>query len=127
MTVSCYGRRIGIRANQPEVLERLPEYLPPGWKPARTLVVDALYSLRVGGEGPRAGLRHYHLLYSGGVRLVRTLDLREALEGLESDLHNYVAVAARKRVFVHAGVVGWKGRAVLIPGRSFCGKTTLVA
>jgi len=77
--------------------------------------------------GPRPGLRHYHLLYSGAARLVRTLDLSEALEGLEADLHNYVAVAARKRVFVHAGVVGWKGRALLIPGRSFSGKTTLVA
>jgi hypothetical protein len=30
-------------------------------------------------------------------------------------------------VFVHAGVVGWKGRAVMIPATSFKGKTTLVA
>lgn len=29
-------------------------------------------------------------------------------------------------MFVHAGVVGWRGQAVLIPGRSFSGKTTLV-
>src|ERR671929_229610 len=27
----------------------------------------------------------------------------------------------------HAGVVGWQGRAILIPGRSFSGKSTLVA
>ena len=31
------------------------------------------------------------------------------------------------RVFVHAGVVGWKDRAILIPGKSFVGKTSLVA
>jgi hypothetical protein len=30
-------------------------------------------------------------------------------------------------VFVHAGVVGWKGKAIVIPGRSFTGKSTLVA
>jgi hypothetical protein len=30
-------------------------------------------------------------------------------------------------VFVHAGVVGWRGKAILIPGRSHTGKTTLVA
>jgi len=31
------------------------------------------------------------------------------------------------RVFVHAGVVGWKGQAIVIPGRSYSGKSTLVA
>lgn len=38
-----------------------------------------------------------------------------------------VASRAKDRVFVHAGVVGWKGRAVVIPSRSNTGKTTLVA
>jgi hypothetical protein len=28
---------------------------------------------------------------------------------------------------VHAGVVGWRGSAIVIPGKSFSGKTTLVA
>ena len=28
---------------------------------------------------------------------------------------------------VHAGVVGWRGRAIVIPGRGLSGKTTLVA
>ena len=27
----------------------------------------------------------------------------------------------------HAGVVGWRGRAIVIPGRSHAGKSTLVA
>ncbi|HEX8149747.1 MAG TPA: hypothetical protein VF591_21385 [Pyrinomonadaceae bacterium] len=48
-------------------------------------------------------------------------------ERFESDLQLYVAERAPRRVFVHAGVVGWKGRAVVIPGRSLSGKTTLVA
>jgi len=34
---------------------------------------------------------------------------------------------APERVFVHAGVVGYRGVAILLPGRSFSGKTTLVA
>jgi hypothetical protein len=38
-----------------------------------------------------------------------------------------VAEFAKSRVFVHAGVVGWKGNAIVIPARSFQGKTTLVA
>ena len=38
-----------------------------------------------------------------------------------------MAAETRERVFVHAGVVGWKGHAIVIPGRSRSGKTTLVA
>src|SRR5262249_6714881 len=37
-----------------------------------------------------------------------------------------VAVKARHRLFVHAGVVGWRGRAIMVPGRSMTGKTVLV-
>ena len=37
-----------------------------------------------------------------------------------------VAEYARDSVFIHAGVVGWKGKAIIIPANSFAGKTTLV-
>jgi serine kinase of HPr protein (carbohydrate metabolism regulator) len=43
---------------------------------------------------------------------------------LESDVHLRVAAASRKYVFVHAGVVALRGRAIVIPGRSFAGKST---
>jgi hypothetical protein len=49
------------------------------------------------------------------------------IETFETDLQLYVAEAARRRIFVHAGVVGWRGRALIIPGKSFSGKSTLVA
>jgi len=39
----------------------------------------------------------------------------------------YVAEMARRRVFVHAGAVGWLGKAIVVPGRSFSGKSSLVA
>jgi hypothetical protein len=31
------------------------------------------------------------------------------------------------RVFMHAGAVGWRGRAIVLPGQSFQGKSTLTA
>lgn len=34
---------------------------------------------------------------------------------------------ASDRVFVHAGVVGWNGKAILLPADSFKGKSTMVA
>lgn len=39
----------------------------------------------------------------------------------------HVANHAPDRVFLHAGVVGWQGCALVLPGSSFAGKTTLVA
>jgi hypothetical protein len=42
-------------------------------------------------------------------------------------VHKLVSVHARDVVFIHAGVVGWQDRVVIVPGRSHTGKTTLVA
>src|SRR5439155_577333 len=66
-------------------------------------------------------------VYANAARVARARDLNEALLLLESDLQLYVAERARGRVFVHAGVVGWNGRAIVMPGRSMSGKSTLVA
>jgi hypothetical protein len=89
--------------------------------------VDQLYSLRLGGEGTRPGLRRFHVLYEGSARIARTLALDEALDRLEEGVRLSVASRARQRLFVHAGVVARGGRAVLIPGHSRSGKSTLVA
>jgi hypothetical protein len=118
--------RVGVRVNDASALAGLEARFPPGWKTASSSVVERLYSLRVGRAGSRPGLRHYHMLYEGAGRLARSLNLEDVLETFESDLHLHVAELARRRVFVHAGVVGWRGKAILIPGRSFSGKTTLV-
>jgi len=56
----------------------------------------------------------------------RGLSHGQALDVLESELQLSVARLARPEVFVHAGVVAVDGRAILIPGRSGAGKTTLV-
>jgi len=122
-----YGVRIGVRVNKPGALDLVLNYLPPGWKPASSPVVERLYSLIVGGDGPRPNVRRFNLLYAGIVRMAKSVDLAQILESLESDVQFHVAQVARRKVFVHAGVVGWQGRAILIPGRSFSGKSTLVA
>lgn len=38
-----------------------------------------------------------------------------------------IAKYAESKIFIHAGVVGWKDKAIIIPAESFKGKTTLVA
>lgn len=44
-----------------------------------------------------------------------------------SHLRVKVAEYAESKVFLHAGVVGWKKQAIIIPANSFKGKTTLVS
>jgi hypothetical protein len=125
--LTSYGVRVGIRADRPEALQALAEYLPPGWKPSHSPEVERLYSVRVAGAARRPGFRQFHLAYVGSARLARTPDFEEAGRLVEADLHLYVAERARRRIFVHAGVVGWRGQAIVLPGRSFTGKTTLVS
>jgi hypothetical protein len=120
---------VGVRVNNPEALPLVQDYFPPGWKPSSSTIVERLYSFVYsgGGEAQPRGVRRFNLLYRDIGRLVRTRNLEEALEMFESDLQMHVATEAPRRVFVHAGVVGWKGQAILVPGRSRSGKTTLIA
>jgi hypothetical protein len=122
-----FGRRVGIRVNDPAVMDRLPEVLPPGWKPASSPVVDFVYSLRVSSNPASARIRNYNLLYGGSGRLVRTMDREEVFATLKQSLELLMAHWARGRVFVHAGVVGWRERAIVLPGEACGDKTDLVA
>jgi hypothetical protein len=118
--------RLGIRINSRDVIDRVSDRLPPGWRRSTQSRVDILYSLVVGSNGDDARVRRFNLLYVGSGRIARTMELTEALTVLESDLHMRVSLFARNRLFVHAGVVGWRGRAIVIPGRSETGKSSLV-
>jgi hypothetical protein len=119
-----YGHRIGIRVSEPGALKRALACLPPGWKAAARPKVDCMYSLMVGGS--RAKVRRFNLLYRGAERIARSHDLGSVYETLEEDLKLHVAASAPSRVFLHAGVVGWRGKAIVLPGRTYAGKSTLV-
>ena len=126
-SLKSYGVRIGIRSNDPAALASACQHLPSEWEPVSSPVVDRIYSIRIGSKDSRANGRRLNLLYGDEVRLARTADLNGVFETFESDLRLFVAELATHRVFVHAGVVGWKGQAIVIPGRSYSGKSTLVA
>jgi hypothetical protein len=121
LAVGTHGLRIALRATTRAALEALCARLPPGWRPIRTRTVDRIYSL----VAPRR--RGFRALYADTDRIGRSRRLRSILDSFEASLQIYVAEQARRGVFVHAGVVGWKGRALVLPGRSNAGKTTLVA
>ncbi|HUS12055.1 MAG TPA: hypothetical protein VMZ30_16440, partial [Pyrinomonadaceae bacterium] len=126
-SLKSYGVRIGIRSNDPAALDRVCRHLPSEWTNVTSPVVDRVYSILIGAGGSRVNARRLNLLYGDHERLARSFDLDLLFETFESDLRLFVAELATHRVFVHAGVVGWKGQAIVIPGRSYSGKSTLVA
>jgi len=119
LSLISYGLRIGVRAQKGEMLEHLRDLLPPGCTTARSTSVDRLYSVCVEDRAV--------VVYADARRIARTPDQALALGLLESDLHLHVAQHAHDRIFVHAGAVAFNGRAIVIPGRSMTGKSTLVA
>lgn len=93
--------------------------MPPGASITAPGAVASVYSL-VAANGS-------YLLHADGRCIAERATLDEILDHLESTLHFHVAVAARARLFVHAGVVGWNGAAIVLPGRTHAGKSSLVA
>ena len=127
MSFNAYGVRVGLRVNNSAILTDLVARLPPGSKPASFKMVDHLYSLIGSGAKPDSKVRRLSLGYWNLLRFARARAFDDVLEAFESHVQLTVAEYAPRRVFVHAGVVGWNDRAILIPGLSHSGKTTLVA
>lgn len=121
LSVLAYGVRVGIRLNDPRLAELLMPRLPPTSKVEPFVEGGRAYSLLVDGDGARCSI------FVDETPLVERVVPEIALRALQTDLQLHVAEMSPEHVFVHAGVVGWQGRAIVLPGRSFCGKTTLVA
>jgi hypothetical protein len=121
----AHGLRFGLRSSDPAALDKLRAAIPLGWQAAPTGAVDVLYSLHVERDAS-VGRRSEHLLYCGSALLDRALDLEPLLVAFTRHAELLTAFRAHDCLFVHAGVVGWRGRAIVIPGRSMTGKTTLV-
>jgi hypothetical protein len=60
-----------------------------------------------------------------GTKRTAVLPLAPALTALQKEIHVCVAEHARDYAFVHAAVVVWKNLAMIFPGKSFAGKSTL--
>jgi hypothetical protein len=116
-----HGVFIELIAGEPHVLERAAARLPVGAQRAQAAFVDASYVL---SKHPSEAL---YALAVDGEHVSGPGSLSEALAMFESHVTLRVAERAPQHVFVHAGVVSWRGRGILFPGYSFSGKTTLVA
>jgi len=130
LTVVCHGLVAAVRPADGQVLELIGPLLAMGAAPHQHGNVHATYTWSHAMDD--AG----HQLHVVSMRcactphrrrVARVRDPREAADLLARDLEYRAALHARDRLFVHAAAVAWHGRAILVPGRSFSGKTTLAA
>ena len=115
----AYGVAFEVRVDDPRLGADACARFPPGWRATRR-PASVLFALVHDADSPGVAVR------MEGRLLLRGLTHAQALDVLESELQLAVARLARPEVFVHAGVVAVDGRAILVPGRSGAGKTTLV-
>jgi len=128
----AYGVRIGLRVDCRAVLDTLGQdaergHLPFGWHAVDDHAADTPVSVRYqlltsASHGVQASFR----VKVGEHLLADVRSVMEAAMAVAAHAEPWVAARAPNHLFVHAGVVGWQGRAIVIPGSSFAGKTTLV-
>jgi hypothetical protein len=121
-SVSAWGVRIDLKV-PPDLLDELPAPIVPGAEFVNRGPVDAVLSVRVNHSVEGSPLCE---IAENGMILGVETSLRGAAEAVESWAQLTVATVAEGLVFVHVGVVGWRNRAIVIPGRSLSGKSTLV-
>jgi hypothetical protein len=128
LSLVSYGVSVEIRVTEPAALVPVRLRLPPGWRPAKASGSGPRYSLVVGNQVAPSGLDRLNLLFRGNSLISAAYKLESVLGALESDLDLQVAkLAAPDRIFLHAGVVGWDGHAIVVVGRPQSGTSTLVA
>jgi hypothetical protein len=124
MSFKAFDVGIGISAADEAILEAfvpvLDDVFPNGFEEIGAEEIEYNFTIE-----KRHGNR-FNLSRNGELILE---DLQEAgfLGFMESYLRATIAEFAVSKVFLHAGVVGWKDKAIVIPANSFAGKTSLVA
>ena len=119
MSFEAFGVRLELTFDDPMLEPRIREILPPGWTPARSDPWSTPFALRE--TGPDS-----YQVTIGGSPAVEHASLEVALTLLDSQMRLSIAANATDWLFVHAGVVALNDRALLVPGATFTGKTTLV-
>ncbi len=120
----CYGVHIRIEGNDQAIVDEAERVTRKALLNDLRLVTsenfDTVFTFTVDPKGM------IYLAHDG--ETIEWGDVPEYFFGhFNSLIRVAVAEGAADRLFIHAGAVGWKGKAIILPGTSFAGKSTLVA
>lgn len=114
-TFESFGVIARLETDDPDLHDAAETVLPPGWR-----AVD-------GEPTVRFGVSTDGVITVADIPVDRCPNRETSLLKLASTVRYHVATEAPTHTFVHAGVVDVEGCAIVIPGRSYSGKSTLVA
>lgn len=114
-TFESFGLVTQLVSDDPGLLKAAQVTLPPGWRP-----ID-------GEPSVRFGVWTDGVITVDGARVDRAADRTGSFVKLSAIVRHHLATHAPGFTFVHAGVVDAGGCGMVIPGRSYTGKSTLVA
>jgi len=122
ISFQSFGVKIGVQTDSGDLLfeveGELDKINPGGFEIIDDSQAEHLYEIRQRKNKIIEITKNEELLWS----------LAENwLPFLQSQIRLTIAEYAESRVFLHAGAVGWKEQAIILPARSFSGKSTLVA
>jgi hypothetical protein len=120
LAFQAYGTEVRVCANAPEILGRIEPLLPPGWERCKPTPVQQRVGMLLEDDGT-------YSIYNGSTRVSQGHELELSLVVIDGQLRGWVALTSPDMTFVHAGAVALDGRAIVFPGHSFSGKTTLTA
>lgn len=111
--------RVRVSVGSADLLEHVIPLLPPHARPCPLETTSESFGLFAEPDG------RYRFERTDSP-VSKRLELPFALELMQAQLRIYVGMNTPARIFIHAGVVERDGSAIVIPGSSFSGKTTLV-
>lgn len=122
--IESFGVKIRINASKPAALEAILETLQGALGGRFRIIEKTETEFVFRYNWNRNGLDS---LYKGGEKILRGVPRQVVLDRLDSQVRITIAEFAAEKVFIHAGVVGWKDLALIVPASSYRGKTSLVA
>jgi hypothetical protein len=121
----AFGVPWAVQADDISAFHLLLDRMPPGAAPTSSRTMSRTYAFRT-LPPTLAESDVSFLLLVDGRPLIRSSDPSEIADAFEEDLKWLVADRSPRKVFLRAGVVGWRDRAILVPGGPRSGKSTLV-
>lgn len=125
ISFKSYGVIVAIESNTSELLDKAMEVarvsLLGNVRRIKTKKADVTFRLEQ--RGPQS----YLMTVNGESLSGATRSRWKFLKFFDAVLRASVGEYSRDLVFLHAGVVGWKGKAIVMPADSFKGKSTITA
>jgi hypothetical protein len=123
--LSAFGVVVEITSPDREIFEQCAATLPGYWLRAGDGQADVCFDIVAPHHESKRG-RHF-LFRENGDLLGGSINETQVRHRLARRMDYHLGAYARDCAFLHAGIVCHKGRAILLPGLSHAGKSTLTA